>query len=283
MLHEPRWLPEPVGWSKYQGELPPQSATRFLAFNAAFQHANIATPRWLGYLVQRPESHAVHHAQSVHHYNFSDLPLWDMVFGTFVNPEKADFAVGFWKGASAELGGMLTFQPVWRAPSAAEALTRAGRRGLAPVRRMGIAALVLIAIAASPLAVRAEPAAAAAALDPIVIEGQQRRVAAYRTVMAALERARSDDPAAKDLLVCERHMPTGSHRVRIECMTNEGWEHLRLATLRGSLGFMKTGVGRYPTQPRPMYVFNPTELHHLGRSLDAELSIEPSVEARSAD
>ncbi|MGD8395853.1 MAG: sterol desaturase family protein, partial [Candidatus Eiseniibacteriota bacterium] len=36
-------------------------ATAFLAFNAAFQHANIRTPRWLGYIVQRPESHGVHH------------------------------------------------------------------------------------------------------------------------------------------------------------------------------------------------------------------------------
>jgi len=34
-------------------------ATFFLTFNALFQHANIATPHWLGYLIQRPESHQI--------------------------------------------------------------------------------------------------------------------------------------------------------------------------------------------------------------------------------
>jgi sterol desaturase/sphingolipid hydroxylase (fatty acid hydroxylase superfamily) len=52
-----------------------------------FYHWNCKTPRWLGYLFQRPESHCVHHEEGVHHYNYSDLPLWDMLFGTFSNPE----------------------------------------------------------------------------------------------------------------------------------------------------------------------------------------------------
>lgn len=52
----------------------------FLTFNAMFQHANIKTPRWLGYLIQRPESHCVHRGRGVHHYNYSDLPLWDKIF-----------------------------------------------------------------------------------------------------------------------------------------------------------------------------------------------------------
>ena len=33
----------------------------FLTFNAMFQHMSIKTPRWLGYFIQRPESHSVHH------------------------------------------------------------------------------------------------------------------------------------------------------------------------------------------------------------------------------
>jgi len=82
-------------------------ANAFLAFNAAFQHANVRTPRWLGYFVQRPESHVVHHARGVHRWNYSDLPLWDMVFGTFRNPDKADSAVGFYRGASARVPEML--------------------------------------------------------------------------------------------------------------------------------------------------------------------------------
>lgn len=111
-------------------------ASAFLYFNAAFQHANLRTPRWLGVLLQRPESHAVHHAQGVHHYNFADLPLWDMVFGTFVNPARADVPVGFWKGASAEVGAMLAFQEVWRSPTAddaAERISESGRTAVNPV------------------------------------------------------------------------------------------------------------------------------------------------------
>lgn len=85
----------------------------FLTFNAMFQHANIRTPRWLGYIVQRPESHCVHHARGVHHYNYSDLPLWDILFGTFVNPREADeLEAGFYDGASERIAEMLAFQDV---------------------------------------------------------------------------------------------------------------------------------------------------------------------------
>jgi sterol desaturase/sphingolipid hydroxylase (fatty acid hydroxylase superfamily) len=79
----------------------------FLSFNAVFQHANIRTPRWVGYLVQRPESHAVHHARGVHRWNYSDLPLWDLVFGTFRNPARFDGEVGFAPGTSSRLGTLL--------------------------------------------------------------------------------------------------------------------------------------------------------------------------------
>ena len=80
----------------------------FLTFNAMFQHANIRTPHWLGYLIQRPESHNIHHARGVHRYNYSDLPLWDMLFGTFRNPREAvDLDCGFYKGASSRIVEML--------------------------------------------------------------------------------------------------------------------------------------------------------------------------------
>src|SRR5690606_33844971 len=50
---------------------------------AAFvQHANIGTPRWLTFVVQRPEAHCIHHQRGLHAYNYSDLPLWDYLFGT---------------------------------------------------------------------------------------------------------------------------------------------------------------------------------------------------------
>jgi sterol desaturase/sphingolipid hydroxylase (fatty acid hydroxylase superfamily) len=90
-------------------------ANFFLAFNAVFQHANLRTPRWLGYIIQRPESHGIHHERGVHAYNYSDLPLWDMVFGTFRNPETFDGEVGFWNGASSKLGAMLMAKDVSKA------------------------------------------------------------------------------------------------------------------------------------------------------------------------
>ena len=62
---------------------------------ALFQHWNIATPQWAGYLIQRPEAHCLHHERDVHARNFGDLPVWDMLFGTFVNPKTVDVPVGF--------------------------------------------------------------------------------------------------------------------------------------------------------------------------------------------
>lgn len=84
----------------------------FLTFNAMFQHMSMRTPRWLGYIIQRPESHSVHHGRNIHRYNYSDLPLWDMVFGTFRNPEGFQAEHGFYKGASARIPEMLAFRDV---------------------------------------------------------------------------------------------------------------------------------------------------------------------------
>jgi sterol desaturase/sphingolipid hydroxylase (fatty acid hydroxylase superfamily) len=81
-----------------------------------FQHTNIRTPTWLGYLVQRPESHSVHHARGVHAYNYADLPLWDLVFGTFRNPARFEAEAGFYDGASRRIGAMLLGRDVTRPP-----------------------------------------------------------------------------------------------------------------------------------------------------------------------
>ena len=64
-------------------------------FYGLFQHANVSTPQWLGVLIQRPESHGVHHRRGVHGYNYADFPLWDMLMGTFRNPRRFDGDVGF--------------------------------------------------------------------------------------------------------------------------------------------------------------------------------------------
>jgi sterol desaturase/sphingolipid hydroxylase (fatty acid hydroxylase superfamily) len=110
----------------------------FLAFNAAFQHANMKTPRWLGYLIQRPESHSLHHGRGVHAWNYADLPLVDMLFGTFANPERYRAEVGFEPGASARVGAMLIGRDVSLGdPPAADHPTpgRAGATCLPAARR----------------------------------------------------------------------------------------------------------------------------------------------------
>ena len=84
-------------------------ATMFLGI---FQHTNIRTPQWLGYLIQRPESHSLHHAKGIHKYNYSDLPVFDMMFGTFKNPEGYEHETGFYQGASSRIVEMLTFQDI---------------------------------------------------------------------------------------------------------------------------------------------------------------------------
>jgi sterol desaturase/sphingolipid hydroxylase (fatty acid hydroxylase superfamily) len=99
-------------------------ASAFLAFNAVFQHANIRTPRWVGFLVQRPESHGVHHERGVHRFNYADLPLWDVVFGTFRNPAQWAGQGGFYVGASSRLAEMLVGRDVTM-PSATSATSGA--------------------------------------------------------------------------------------------------------------------------------------------------------------
>jgi sterol desaturase/sphingolipid hydroxylase (fatty acid hydroxylase superfamily) len=89
----------------------------FGTFLSTFQHANVRTPRWLGYLVQRPESHSHHHGRGIHAQNYADLPVLDLVFGTFENPKDFVANTGFYEGAS-ELGDMLRFRDVTK-PNAA--------------------------------------------------------------------------------------------------------------------------------------------------------------------
>jgi sterol desaturase/sphingolipid hydroxylase (fatty acid hydroxylase superfamily) len=77
------------------------------ALYSLFQHWNVRTPRWLGYVIQRPESHGVHHEQGVHAYNYGDLPLWDLLFGTFRNPRQFTGNVGFGADQHRRVGSML--------------------------------------------------------------------------------------------------------------------------------------------------------------------------------
>lgn len=58
-------------------------------------HMNIKTPHYMGLFFQRPEMHRIHHEQGSHHHNYSDLPIWDMLFGTYNNPAVIDVKTGF--------------------------------------------------------------------------------------------------------------------------------------------------------------------------------------------
>lgn len=85
-------------------------------FFSIFQHANIQTPHWLGYFVQRPESHTIHHAKDIHRHNYSDLPIFDILFGTFYNPKEYEQETGFYAGATDRIVDMLLFRDINQPP-----------------------------------------------------------------------------------------------------------------------------------------------------------------------
>ncbi|HEX5098830.1 MAG TPA: hypothetical protein VFV94_04990 [Polyangiaceae bacterium] len=52
--------------------------------------------------------HPVHHERGVHAYNYGNfLMVWDLVLGTFRNPQEFVAQAGFWHGASGRVGAML--------------------------------------------------------------------------------------------------------------------------------------------------------------------------------
>ncbi len=79
---------------------------------ATISHANLKTPWLLGFLIQRPESHSIHHQRDVHAYNYSGLPLIDMLFGTFKNPREFAKDTSFYIGASNRMLEMLLFKNI---------------------------------------------------------------------------------------------------------------------------------------------------------------------------
>lgn len=88
------------------------AASLLATFCGLFQHSNLRTPRWLGYVIQRPESHSLHHERGRHASNYGDIALFDLLFGTLRNPERFDGAAGFYDGASERVGAMLVGRDV---------------------------------------------------------------------------------------------------------------------------------------------------------------------------
>ena len=82
------------------------------AFYGFFQHWNVHTPQWLGYFIQRPEAHCEHHRLGVHAYNYGDLPIWDLLLGTFRNPAHFEGRCGFEAPADRRIGAMLGWRDV---------------------------------------------------------------------------------------------------------------------------------------------------------------------------
>lgn len=56
---------------------------------------------------RRPKKLASHHGRGRHRGNYADLPVIDMLFGTFENPRGFHGRTGFYDGASARLGDLL--------------------------------------------------------------------------------------------------------------------------------------------------------------------------------
>ena len=117
-----------VGFVVYSGLLGvTQEASHYagliLLVVGVFEHTNVRTPRWLGYIIARPENHMLHHGRTKHATNYADFPIIDMLFGTFENPETAPEKVGFWDGASRQLGPMLMGKDVVTAPKAVSTST----------------------------------------------------------------------------------------------------------------------------------------------------------------
>ena len=75
-----------------------------------WEHTNIKTPRWLGYLIVRPEMHRVHHERDRHTNNYG-IPIWDMIFRTYENSGRA-VECGFSNESERKLLSMLLFKRV---------------------------------------------------------------------------------------------------------------------------------------------------------------------------
>ncbi|MBI3652440.1 MAG: sterol desaturase family protein [Acidobacteria bacterium] len=86
--------------------------TMFTALGEFFYHTNVNTPRWIGYIFQRPEMHRIHHQYDRHKNNYGDLVCWDMLFGTYENPQRFTSNCGFDDEREQRLFSMLAFEDV---------------------------------------------------------------------------------------------------------------------------------------------------------------------------
>jgi len=82
------------------------------ALGEFFYHTNIKTPRWVGFVFQRPEMHRIHHQYNRHKNNYGDITWWDMLFGTYENPKEWVHHCGFDDSKEQKLLQMLAYKDV---------------------------------------------------------------------------------------------------------------------------------------------------------------------------
>lgn len=76
-------------------------------------HADIKTPYFLGFIIQRPEMHRVHHKHMHHSQNYG-LAILDLLFGTFSNPKEYVEEVGFDEARENRIYEMLKNKDVYK-------------------------------------------------------------------------------------------------------------------------------------------------------------------------
>jgi len=81
-------------------------------FMTLFPHWNVRTWKWVGYFIQRPEGHILHHQRGVHAGNYSDWPFWDKVFGTYREPVEGPVQISFDQAGFIDQLKMLAFVDV---------------------------------------------------------------------------------------------------------------------------------------------------------------------------
>lgn len=82
----------------------------FAVLGEYFYHSNLRTPHWMGYFLQRPEHHSIHHELDVHAYNYGDITWWDRLFGTFKETDEFAGQCGFPNNHERRLMNMLRFR-----------------------------------------------------------------------------------------------------------------------------------------------------------------------------
>ena len=90
--------------------------TLYLGLMGYFIHSNIKVPRWLGYIIQTPQMHRMHHEYNKHKSNYCDVVWFDMLFGTYINPKTDDICdkCGFSEDKELQLKEMLLFKDVYK-------------------------------------------------------------------------------------------------------------------------------------------------------------------------